>query len=330
VSNSIDDIIDLIDRIYNNGFAYQSNNDVYFDSEKYYSNNGYSFKPIQDDVITRIENHYKKSDKDFLLWKSVDKTEFGYDTKYGYGRPGWSIECSAMSMKLLGETFDIHGGGIDLQFPHHQNEIAQSTTATGKAYVNYWIHNNFINTNNMKISKSTGATYLKDLIETWNGETIRLLILTSHYRSEINLSDDSLIQANKTLTKFYRVLDEYVIEDVEIDLSLFETYMDNDFNTPIVISYLHELYLKIINNEDRNINLRLFKTIANKIGLLLQNPKDYLGRNDEYVITLIERRNEAKRNKDYQLADSIRNELKSLNISVNDLKDDTTLFNKTI
>jgi len=242
VTDNINEIITLISSIIDNGCAYEKGGHVFFNISKYKEYGKLSNQNL-DHLIkgVRIEVSKEKNNPlDFVLWKPDDN---GWDSPWGKGRPGWHIECSAMTLKYLGETFDIHGGGIDLVFPHHENEIAQSFCSTHKPVANFWIHNNLINIDNEKMSKSLGNILtINSLLEKWDGNVIRLSILSSHYRSEMNWNDSLLVETEEKIKKWSNAVRD-VLEPIDPDESFFE-FLYDDLNTPEALAFLSKLAQK--------------------------------------------------------------------------------------
>ena len=263
----------------------------------------------------------KQDPLDFVLWKAAKDSEpedAKWDSAYGRGRPGWHIECSAMSCAILGEHFDIHGGGIDLQFPHHENEIAQSEGATGRPFVNYWLHNGHLNVDNEKMSKSLGNFFtIRDVLQRYDGETLRFFMLRTHYRSPFNFSDANLDDARNSLRRLYTALDGMQVPEVEIDWSQpqaasFKAAMNEDFNTPGAVAVLFELAGEL--NRTQSLHAAaLLKGLGGVLGVLQQTPRSYLqvgSMLDEATIALrIAERAAAKQTRDFALADQIRKDL---------------------
>lgn len=294
----------------------------------------------------------KKNPFDFVLWKSakqIEPQETKWQSPWGMGRPGWHIECSAMSTCCLGDTFDIHGGGHDLQFPHHENEIAQSEGATGKTYANNWMHVGFINVDGEKMSKSLGNFFtIRDVMGQFHPETIRFFILSSHYRSPVNFSDSALKEAQTSLTRLYQALKS--VESLtqpagEIDKPPFETpfnqAMCDDFNSAGAVSILFSLAREInkaVNLETAEGNAQalalatLLKDLAQPLNILQLNPTDFLqakvgettGLSDSEIEAFIEARKQAKADKDFAKADQIRSDLKAQGVELEDGKNGTT------
>ncbi len=275
---------------------------------------------------------------DFVLWKAAKADEpddAKFDSDYGPGRPGWHIECSAMSCALLGERFDIHGGGMDLQFPHHENEIAQSEGVLGHPFVNTWLHNGFLNIDNEKMSKSLGNFFtIRDVLKRFDGETLRFFMLRTHYRSPFNFSDQLLDDARTALRRLYTALDGLTLPDAQPDIdwsqpqaAAFKAAMDEDFNTPGALAVLFEL----ANDCNRSGSIdagQLLRALAGTLGVLQQRPSSYLQAGtilDESTIsTLIEARSAAKRAKNFAEADRIRLALAEQGIELKDSAAGTT------
>jgi cysteinyl-tRNA synthetase len=274
---------------------------------------------------------------DFVMWKSAKESEpedAKWPSPFGPGRPGWHIECSAMCKALLGEHFDIHGGGQDLEFPHHENEIAQSEGASGGPFVNVWMHNGLLNTDNEKMSKSLGNFFtIRDVLKRYDGETIRFFMIRAHYRSPINFSDANLDDAQSALRRLYTALDAVPAEgDAPVDWAdpravAFREAMNDDFNTPIAVSVLFELAAEV-NRKRIGADARLLKGLAATLGLLQQSPRAFLqagsGVSEEGIAARIAARAEAKRSRDFARADAIRDELAALGVVLKDTAQGTT------
>ena len=278
----------------------------------------------------------KEDPLDFVLWKAAkadEPEEAKYPSVYGTGRPGWHIECSAMSCSLLGEHFDIHGGGLDLQFPHHENEIAQSVGATGKPFVNVWMHNGFVNVDNEKMSKSLGNFFtIRDILRKFDGETLRFAMMRVHYRSPLNHSDAALTDARAGLQRLYTALETVPPARVDIDWTLpraarFKAAMDEDFNTPLALAVLFDLAGEV--NRERSSALSgLLCALAGTIGLLQQEPTAYLQggatMDAQAIDARIAERAAAKAAKDFSTADRIRKELAAVGVELKDGPQGTT------
>lgn len=333
----IPQMLNLIQGLINKGFAYQaSNGDVYYRVRKFVGYGKLSGKSLDDlRAGERVDLDNNKEDPlDFVLWKSSKEGEPYWESQFGNGRPGWHIECSAMSEDILGKHFDIHGGGQDLQFPHHENEIAQSEAHNGCTFAKYWMHNGFLNINDEKMSKSLGNFLtLRDVLDQYNPEVLRFFMLRTHYRSPLNFSHDNLIDAKNALTKMYQSIRDYTIkiDSKNIDwsspyASKFKAAMDDDFNTALAISVLFELISEI--NREKNLQLAtLLVNLANVIGVLTNSPAEFLQAGIEvdaaYVEEMISKRNQARANKDFKLSDQIRDDLLASGIALEDSKSGT-------
>ena len=322
-------ILAMIEKLIDNGHAYAAaNGDVYYDVSSFDGYGSLSGKNPEDlRAGARVEVDEAKNDPlDFALWKAAKPGEPAWDSPWGRGRPGWHIECSAMSCDCLGNHFDIHGGGADLQFPHHENEIAQSEGATGEQFVNYWMHNGFVRINEEKMSKSLGNFFtVREILERYRAEEVRYFILTSHYRSPLNYSDEQLDQARGALTRLYTALRDAGegarVEDDDYQRRFTEA-MDDDFNTPEVLALLFELAHETNRLRDerpeeaRRLAGRL-RAIGGVLGLLQEDPESFLkgmpapdeegeGLSDDEIEALIVKRAEARAAKDWGEADRIR------------------------
>ncbi|QJC35127.1 cysteine--tRNA ligase [Enterobacteriaceae endosymbiont of Donacia proxima] len=344
VTDHITDIIQVIAKLLINNAAYiAKNGDIIFSIKKYLNYGILSRQKINLLKSTlRIKNiNFKKNYKDFILWKLTSKLEIGWISPWGYGRPGWHIECSTLSRKYLGKCFDIHGGGNDLIFPHHENELAQSSCIDKNFYVNYWIHTGMIIVNNKKMSKSLKNTLkIKDLLSQYNKEVVRYFLTATHYRSPIIYHESKLIQAQLILQKLYISLlyknYSYNIRKLKNNFFLLEQQfynaMNDDFNTPKAYSILFKISRKInIAYQKKkylitNYLILKLKKLGNILGILFYNPKTYLQKNtnlhDFYNINeikqLIKIRNIARHNKLWEKADLIRKKLEDKNISLED------------
>ena len=334
----MDQIIAMVQTLVDKGFAYAAENgDVYYAVSKFKNYGQLSGKQIEDlRSGERVAVDEAKNDPlDFVLWKSAKPEEPSWDSPWGKGRPGWHIECSAMSTECLGHNFDIHGGGMDLQFPHHENEIAQSEAATGEKFANVWMHNGFVRIDDEKMSKSLGNFFtIREVTEKYDPEVLRYFILTSHYRSPLNYSDKQLDIAKSALTTLYTALRGVEISSIESENSeyhkRFTSAMDDDFNTAEVLPILFDL-AKEVNRYKEKDNTKaihfasLLRDLSSKIGLLNQEPETFLrgGSNDEGmsaddIDALIEQRNQARAAKDWAESDRIRDALKDEGIVLED------------
>ncbi len=283
-------------------------------------------------------NTGKRDPLDFVLWKASKETEpaeVKWDSKWGSGRPGWHIECSAMACALLGEQFDIHGGGADLQFPHHENEIAQSEGAFGKPLANYWLHNGFIRVDNEKMSKSLGNFFtIREVLQKFDAEVIRFFILRAHYRSPLNYSDAHLDDARGALTRLYTALDGVAGDGLELDWNeehavRFAEAMNDDFNTPIAVSVLFDLATEV-NKSKSPVAVRQLQGLAAVIGLLERSPQAFLQAGvtdavgEHIIVEAIAARSAAKKARDFARSDQIRAELLEQGIVLEDKPDGTT------
>lgn len=333
----------MIHTLINKGLAYVgSNQDVYYDVSEFPSYGKLSGRKLEDlRAGERIAIDEVKNDPlDFVLWKAAKPQEPAWAASWGNGRPGWHIECSAMSTQLLGEQFDIHGGGHDLQFPHHENEIAQSEGCTGHQYVNYWMHNGFIRVDGEKMSKSLGNFFtIREVLEHYKAEEIRFFILNSHYRSPVNYSTETLDHARSSLTRFYTALRELDLNAAPVTETTYEqrfhTAMQDDFNTPEAIAVLFDLAREINrlrneNNESVHAHAALLKQLAGILGLLNREVESWFkgaskgGLDDAAIAALIQQRNEARANKQWAESDRIRDELKAQGILLEDKAGVTT------
>ena len=331
-------IIDMIQILVDKGFAYPaSNGDVYYSVSKFENYGMLSGKNVEDlRAGERVEIDKAKTDPmDFVLWKSVKPDEPYWDSPWGKGRPGWHIECSAMSTHCLGHHFDIHGGGLDLQFPHHENEIAQSEAATGEKFVNVWMHNGFVRIDNEKMSKSLGNFFtVREILEKYKPEVVRYFILTSHYRSPLNYSDVHLDNAKQALESYYTALrgvDVIVSNDDNDFITRFRVAMDDDFNTSEALAVLSDLRHLINkaksanNNKAAGEHAGILIRLGNLLGILQGDPEEYLTSGDssgslsnEEIENLIKQRNEARINKDWAESDRVRDLLQADGVELED------------
>jgi len=326
-------MLEMIATLEKKGLAYRGSNGDVFYSVRSFPEYGKLSRRNLDDLRAgeRVAVEAAKKDPlDFVLWKAAKAGEPKWPSPFGDGRPGWHIECSAMSCKELGFPFDIHGGGWDLQFPHHENEIAQSEGATGITFVNYWMHGAFLNVDHSKMSKSMGNFFttrdvLDRLDRVQGGEQLRFFLLRGHYRSEVNYSWDTLDDAGNTLRGFYTALREVPPPTIDIDWSnpyaaRFRDAMNDDFDTPIAFAVLHELRGEVNRAKSREL-AGLLKALGGTIGLLQADPEKFLqgGAGGELdVQALVDERAEAKRNKNYARSDEIRKQLEGAGIVLED------------
>jgi cysteinyl-tRNA synthetase len=329
-TESIEEMIQMISNLIAEEYAYIGRNgDVFFHISKFKEYGKLSKKTLEDlDPGSRVGlDENKINPLDFVLWKLSKPGEPSWKSPWGEGRPGWHIECSAMSTKYLGKSFDIHGGGQDLIFPHHENEIAQSECCNHQKMANYWVHNGFVNVDNEKMSKSLGNFFtIKKILEQFNGEVIRFFILKSHYRSPLNYSDTNLVDAENSLKKIYISLRDYNCIEIAIDwnkpyLHNFKAALDDDFNSPKALAVIFELINKLNKNKDQVLANEIF-TILKKIGLLKFTPEEFLKNPINLDVTKIEEliklRQQAKINKNFSQADQIRSEIESLGVVIED------------
>lgn len=336
----INEMIEFVKVLEEKGIAYNVDGNVYFDITKAKDYGKLSKKNIDDlRAGARIDiSDEKKNPLDFALWKKrKDETEPAWESPWGMGRPGWHLECSVMAKKFLGDTIDIHAGGEDLQFPHHENEIAQSECCNGKVFANYWMHNGMINIDNVKMSKSKGNFFtIKDIQKEYDLEVIRLWILSTHYRNPLNFSREVMEQTKNGLERMYNgkehlerlleICEEKEDEDISKLVELKKEFldcMDDDLNTADAISKVYEL-IRYANTFDENTDLKVVKgavkllsDLTSVLGLLYKEEDDNL---DEKVEKLIKEREEARKNKDFKRADEIRDALKKMNIELKDTR----------
>ena len=369
VTENMAEIIEIIQKLIDNGFAYEKDGDVYFEVKKYKDYGKLSNQKIEElELGARIDvSEIKKNPVDFALWKKKKDGEPFWESPWGEGRPGWHIECSAMAKKYLGDTFDIHGGGQDLVFPHHENEIAQSKCAYHGNFANYWLHNGFIQINGDKMSKSLGNFFLlREILEKFSGNVVRLFILSTHYRKPINFSFENMEDTKKALqnivksmNKFENIVEKYKNEKIEnvknsefsqkieeFDKK-FEEAMAEDMNTPqalaTIFDQIRETNKFISTNESEFSTIyyeikksydSLKQKIENVFGIAIEVEnavKEEEGENMELTKKLIELliklRSEARSEKNFKLSDEIRDELKALGVEIKDNKDGNTDYN---
>ena len=335
-------IISLIKALIDNKYAYiATNGDVYYDVNRFKKYGELSHKDIlgQEAGIRIDVVEVKRNPLDFVLWKQAKSGEPSWNSPWGKGRPGWHAECSAMAIHSLGETFDIHGGGVDLQFPHHENEIAQSEGVTGKPFVKTWMHVGFLQINRQKMSKSLKNFFtIREVLERYHPETIRYFLLSAHYRSHLNYSLENLISAEKALERFYATLRTLPMIGVEAAENAYEARfnaaMDDDFNTPEALAVLfdmtHEINRLRVNSIEQaaRLGIKLLR-LGQILGILNCNPNAFLQHGLKYdevkvIEKLIIARDKARKDKDYLEADRIRNRLKTMNVELEDSTKGTT------
>ena len=344
-TENMDAIISTVNTLVDKGYAYESNGDVYFETKKFSEYGKLSKQPLEDlEAGARIDvTDVKRNPTDFALWKAKKEGEPAWESPWGEGRPGWHIECSAMVNKFLGETIDIHSGGQDLIFPHHENEIAQSECANGKPFARYWMHNGYINVDNEKMSKSKGNFFtVRDVAEKYDYEVIRFFMLSAHYRSVINFADELLAQSKSGLDRLYNCLynlefltekskkrpltpeEETAKTEILSFKDKFCAAMDDDLNTADAIAALFDLvkYLNSANKEAwpkelYDVSIGLMRELGGVLGIFHRQQEDTI---PERAKELIEQRKEARAQKDWAKADEIRDELLSLGIEVADTR----------
>lgn len=344
-TTSMQDILQMIQTLQDKGYAYAaSNGDVYYDVSKFGPYGQLSGKKVDElraGERVAVDEH-KDDPLDFVLWKAAKPGEPAWDSAWGKGRPGWHIECSAMSKCCLGNHFDIHGGGQDLQFPHHENEIAQSEASNGEKFVNVWMHNGFVRVADEKMSKSLGNFFtVREILARYRAEDVRYFILASHYRSPLNYSDQMLDSAGAALTRLYTALrDIEIAEPGDVGKPFIERFnaaMDDDFNTPEAVAVLFDLATQV--NKQRDDEPALASALAGTLrqlggvlGLLQDNPGHYLqssagqgeGLDNAQIESLIQQRLLAKQNRNWAEADRIRDELKAQGVVLEDKGKETS------
>ncbi len=338
-TDHIAQIIAMVERLIERGHAYVvDNGDVYYQVASFPDYGKLSGKSIDDlKAGARVEpGELKRDPLDFALWKSAKPDEPYWPSPWGNGRPGWHIECSAMSTQALGDSFDIHGGGADLLFPHHENEIAQSEGATGHPFVKYWMHNGFVRINDEKMSKSLGNFFtVREVLARYRAEEVRYFILTSHYRSPLNYSDEQLDNARGALTRFYTAMrglpSAQPVDDTPFKQK-FDAAMSDDFNTPEALAAMFALAREINRLRQEDIGRAAALAAALKqmgaiLGILQDDPESYLRGDmvdDEAIDALIAQRTAAKANKNWAEADRLRDQLQGMNILLEDSPAGTT------
>ncbi len=363
------EIIKLVQTLLKKGMAYQVDGDVYFQVEKFPAYGKLSKRKLEDmQAGARIEvDERKRHPMDFALWKGAKPGEPAWKSPWGPGRPGWHIECSAMSMKYLGKTFDIHGGGADLIFPHHENEIAQSCAATGKAFARYWLHNGFVQVNQEKMSKSLGNFFtIREIFEKWGyrepvtAEALRYFLLSTHYRSPLDFSDQALQEAKRALDGFYGLFqrlgessrssgpgDAHLPALVEPLDGAIRQAMDDDFNTPAAVAVVQRLRTDMNKLADAGLSRRaaaaareVFRRAGQALGLFQLSVKDWefqdvgiklksaAALSDAEIERMIAERNEARTHKNFARADEIRQSLAAQGIILEDRPDGTTRWKR--
>jgi len=339
-TENIDAIIEMIKTLIDKGYAYVVDGDVYFKTSRFEEYGKLSGHKLEDlELGARIEvDERKENAMDFALWKAQKPGEPAWDSPWGKGRPGWHIECSAMACRYLGETIDIHSGGQDLIFPHHENEIAQSEACNGKPFARYWLHNGFININNEKMSKSKGNFFtVRDIVKHYDYEVIRFFLLSAHYRSPINFSDALLEQAKNALNRLYEcrsnlkfflekaekdTFEEEIYGDLDVYREKFIEAMEDDLNTADAMAAIFELVREINTRITADAGkktiaraLDLLNELTGVLGLLRKEEEEEL---DENIKALIEERQKARAEKNYKRADEIRDQLRAMGVELQD------------
>ena len=348
-TSHIAEIIKMIEQLISNGFAYTApNGDVYYSVQKFPTYGQLSKKNLEELLAgARVDvEDLKRDPRDFALWKSAKQGEVSWSSPWGEGRPGWHIECSAMSTCCLGDTFDIHGGGPDLPFPHHENEIAQSEGATGQKYVNYWMHAGAIRVNKEKMSKSLGNFFtIRDVLESYPAEVVRYFLVSSHYRSQVDYSEGSLKEAQSALSRLYTALrDVPSVGSVADDSDYcneyrarFQSSMNDDFNTPVALAVMFDLVKELnrskADDDGRAGNLAgLLKEFGEILGILQMDAEVFLKSSGGFGVDLISEveiekliadRISARSNKDWAESDRIRDYLKDAGVILDDRKEGT-------
>ena len=340
-TENIDAIIDIVKKLVDKGYAYEVDGSVYFSTKKFREYGKLSKQPLEDlEAGARIDiSEHKRDAMDFALWKAQKPGEPAWESPWGMGRPGWHIECSAMANKYLGETIDLHSGGQDLIFPHHENEIAQSECANGKPFAHYWMHNGYININNQKMSKSLGNFFtVRDIRKKYDSEVIRFFMLSAHYRNPINFADTLMDQAKSAVERVYTCIEnlEFLLENAaqtaDSDEAVYKKLdefkqkymdaMDDDLNTAGAIAAIFDIVyyanteLSAQNSKDAiQKTLDLIHELGDVLGLFTKSTKKSI---DNEIEALIEERNKARQEKNWAKADEIRDKLKEMNIVLKD------------
>tara|TARA_B110000008_G_scaffold51304_1_gene50407 strand:+ start:34 stop:1317 length:1284 start_codon:yes stop_codon:yes gene_type:complete len=338
-TENIPSIIKLIEKLIEKNHAYIGKSDVYFSTDSFAEYGRLSRRNTEEMLAGARVNvdEEKRNPADFVLWKKAEQG-LAWDSPWGKGRPGWHIECSAMSMDALGESFDIHGGGMDLKFPHHENEIAQSKCSTGKDFATYWMHTGSLRIDQEKMSKSLdNFITIKEALKSFSSEVLRYFLISSHYRSPMNFSIDGLTEAQASLDRLYTALKdcEIQVEEVENEFSFqYKKMMDDDFNVPGALAVLFDMAKSINSLKDSdqfdqaNQLATILVSLAKPLGVLQQDPEDYLKSgvqlSEDKIEDLIREREVARTNRDFKKSDQIRDELISMNIVLEDSADGTS------
>ena len=338
-TENIPSIIKLIEKLIEKNHAYAGKSDVYFSTDSFAEYGRLSRRNTEEMLAGARVNidEEKRNPADFVLWKKADQG-LAWDSPWGKGRPGWHIECSAMSMDALGESFDIHGGGMDLKFPHHENEIAQSKCSTGKDFATYWMHTGSLRIDQEKMSKSLdNFITIKDALKSFSSEVLRYFLISSHYRSPMNYSIDGLTEAQASLDRLYTALKdcEIQVDEVENEFSFqYRAMMDDDFNVPGALAVLFDIAksINLLKDSDQfdqaNQLATALVSLAKPLGVLQQDPEEYLKTgvqlSEDKIDGLISERELARKNKDFKKSDLIRDELVSMNIVLEDSIDGTS------
>ena len=336
-------IIEMVETLIEKGYAYAATNgDVYYRVDRFETYGALTNRKLEDmRAGARVEvNDVKENPFDFVLWKAAKADEVSWASPWGEGRPGWHIECSAMTKCCLGNHFDIHGGGPDLPFPHHENEIAQSEAANGETFVNYWLHAGAVRVNKEKMSKSLGNFFtIREVLEKYPAETVRYLLTASHYRSQIDYAEDALVEAKSALDRLYTAMDQLELSQVALEgpyLDRFNAAMDDDFNTREAIVVLFEM-AREVNRLKRGKDPQAatlasqMRGLGNILGLLALDPNAYLKGEagegdlaDTDIDALVAQRHQAKLDRNFALSDQIRGQLKDAGVVLEDSKEGTS------